>query len=444
MKEKIEKYSIFKLILIMGFPPIISMLIQSLYSIIDAIFVSMISDCAFNAISLAFPFQNIILSLAVGMGVGINSYVSRTQGQNKMELSKEASAKGFVLSIYHYFLIVLLGIIVIPFFFNLFTKDTTVINQGRIYLYILTFLSFGQIGHIAVEKILQANGNMIAPTIFQILGCVVNIVLDALFILVFKWGITGAAIATVIGQIVSFVTIFIFCIKKEYIKLNKNCLKIDKFITARIYDVAIPSFMLMVFPSILTFILNSILASYSQNHVSVLGVYFKLQTFIYMPASGLIQGLRPIFGYLYGGGYKTNLKESLKYGLLLLFIMMSIGFILFMGIPGLLMDLFTKNNEIKEIGISALRIICIGFIPSSITLLIVSLFEAIGYGKESLIISLSRLLVIPVLFSVFTTYILSKSSFYIFLSFSIAEWLSLILAVIIYYKFNTKKKDYTI
>ena len=303
------KKSNLKLILTMGIPPILSMLIQSLYSIVDGIFVGQISDAAFNAISIAYPITNLTLALAVGFGVGINSLMARSLGAGDKKKARKTADTYLVCSVCHYLIFIILGLSIIPFFFSWFTDNPETIKLGKEYLAILLFLCIGQLIHIAIEKIFQAHGKMAVGMIAQGLGCVVNIVLDALFIYAFKMGITGAAIATVIGQFSSCIYIFIMGLKHKYISLNFKELIPDMKILKEIYQVAIPSTIMTALVSVLTLVLNLFLKRFGDDYVQILGVYFKLQTFIYMPLNGMIQGLRPIFGFFYGQGENARLKD---------------------------------------------------------------------------------------------------------------------------------------
>ena len=438
MREKLQNNSILKVILIMGLPPIISMLIQSLYSIVDGIFVAGVSDNAFNAISYAYPITNLTLSVAVGFGVGLNSVMSRALGSNDLERVKKTANHFFLFSVVHYLIFIILGLTLIPFFFSWFTTNEEIISDGKIYLNILLFTCIGQLLHISIEKIFQAHGHMLVPMIAQGLGCVVNIILDAVMIYVFKWGIAGAAIATVIGQFSSFIYIFIMAIKHKYIDVNFNLFKVKKNIIVDVYKVGIPSTILCALVSILTLILNFILKDYGDDYVQILGVYFKLQAFIYMPANGMIQGIRPILGFLYGEENSLKLNEGIKEGMKILLVFTVVGTILFLSIPQFLMMPFASKPLVISNGSIALRIICIGFIPSSVSLMFTSLYESIGYGIESLIISLSRQLVLPIIYIVLAIYVFKGDYLQVWISFPVAEILSSIISVVIY-KVSKKK-----
>ena len=271
------KKSNLKLILTMGIPPILSMLIQSLYSIVDGIFVGQISDAAFNAISIAYPITNLTLALAVGFGVGINSLMARSLGAGDKKKARKTADTYLVCSVCHYLIFIILGLSIIPFFFSWFTDNPETIKLGKEYLAILLFLCIGQLIHIAIEKIFQAHGKMAVGMIAQGLGCVVNIVLDALFIYAFKMGITGAAIATVIGQFSSCIYIFIMGLKHKYISLNFKELIPDMKILKEIYQVAIPSTIMTALVSVLTLVLNLFLKRFGDDYVQILGVYLNFK-----------------------------------------------------------------------------------------------------------------------------------------------------------------------
>lgn len=430
--EKIKNNNMFKVIILMGLPPILSMLIQSLYQIVDGIFVAQISDECFNAISYAYPITNLTLALAVGFGVGLNSVISRALGANDLEKVNRTTSHFFLLSFVHYIIFIILGFTLTPFFFSWFTTNENIINYGKIYLNILLFSCIGQLLHISIEKIMQAHGKMLVPMIAQALGCIVNVIFDPIMIFTFNWGIAGAAIATVLGQFSSFIFIFIIALKQKIIIFDKSLLKLNKNIISEVYKVGIPSTIMMALTSILTLIFNFILSGFSDDYVQVLGVYFKLQAFIYMPLNGMVQGIRPIFGYLYGEGNSKKLKEAIKDGFIISLIFTIVGFILFISIPKLLMMPFSNSDKVIEEGALALRIISIGFIPSALSLIFMALYESLGYGKESLIISLSRQLIIPVLFSVITIYLFKCSYIYVWVSFVVGEVLTTFISIFIY------------
>lgn len=432
MQEEIKNKGMAKLIIIMSLPPIISMFIQSLYSIVDAIFVAKISTEAFNAISIAYPITNLTLALAVGFGVGLNSVISRSLGMKDNENVQKCASHFFILSFIHYIIFIIVGLIIIKPFFSWFTTNNETIRYGKIYLSILLFSCIGQLLHISIEKIFQAYGKMKVPMIAQGLGCIINIILDAVFIYVFKWGIAGAAVATVIGQFSSFIYIFIIGLKYKYIKIDKSLFKLDKRIIKNIYIVAIPSTIMGSLISILTLIFNMILKGFGEDYVTILGAYFKLQAFLYMPANGMIQGIRPIFGYLYGAEDKKTLKEAIKDSMLIMTIFTIIGFILFETMPKLLLLSYISDSEVLNKGITCLRIIAIGFIPSGFSLVIMSFYESIGKGLPSLIISTSRQAIIPIVYVIIAIKALKYNYLQVWISFPVSEIFTFIISIIIF------------
>ena len=300
-ENKMGTYKILPLLLSMSIPPTISMLINSLYNIVDSIFVARLGTEALTAVSLAFPVQNLILALAVGSGVGVNSLIARKLGEKEYGIASKAAASGLILSIIHYLILSLLGILLIKPFFLLFTKESNILNMGIEYTYIVTFLSIGTITQIAIEKILQATGNTLAPMFLQIIGAITNIILDPILIYGYfglpVLGVKGAAIATVIGQMTSlFCSLYVLFFTRQELKIEKKDFVWDKNIIKDIYSVGIPSFFIMSIGSFLVMGINYILSGISTIAVSLFGIYFKLQTFIYMPTSGVTQGAMPIMG----------------------------------------------------------------------------------------------------------------------------------------------------
>ena len=304
-ENKMGTHKILPLLLSMSIPPTISMLINSLYNIVDSIFVARLGTDALTAVSLAFPIQNLILAIAVGSGVGVNSYIARKLGEKDFETANKTAAHGLTLAVLHYLLLVVLGIFLIKPFFRMFTSDSSIFQMGVDYTYIVTFLSVGTITQIAIEKILQATGNTLAPMYLQIIGAVTNIVLDPILIYGYfglpAMGVRGAAIATVIGQITALIaSIYVLFFRKQEITIEKKDFSWNLEIVKEIYNVGIPSFFIMSIGSFLVMGINFILSGISTLAVSLFGIYFKLQTFIYMPTSGVTQGAMPIMGYSYG------------------------------------------------------------------------------------------------------------------------------------------------
>ncbi len=390
-----KRKPVFSLLISMSVPMMLSMLIQSLYNIVDSIYVSRLGTDALTAVSLAYPLQNAIVSVAVGIGVGISTAISIHLGAGDQEKADRSATLGIALTVFHCILFVLAGIFITRPFLSLFTDDPAILEDACDYTYIVLCLSFGALLQIAFEKIFQSIGQMKITMYLLIVGCVINIVLDPILIFGLlgfpALGVSGAAIATVIGQICAFLLYIAVYMRKSYaVHIRLKHLKFDRSIIRQIYGVGIPSSIMMLLPSVLISILNSILTALSDVYVAVLGVYFKLQTFIYMPANGIVQGMRPIIGYNYGAGENERVRSTIRYSLGCAAMLMLAGTLLSLLIPEQIFTLFDADAELMSAGVTALRIICIGFLVSSIGVIYSGTFEALGNGRNSLIISLLR------------------------------------------------------
>ncbi len=389
-----------RLVISMALPSMISMLIQSLYNIIDSLFVSRIGQDAFSAVSILYPIQNILMSVAVGLGVGLGSYISRVLGAGEKDKAYRACTIGMCMSVLHYVIILILGVLFLRPFVNMFTDSQTVVRQCMSYGLIVIIFSFGQNMHITLEKIFQATGKMVISMSLQAAGCIVNIILDPLLIFGIgpfpQLGVAGAAIATVIGQMTSCAgAVILFAMGKSTLKAGKISRGSAIVATAgRIYQVGLPSMLVMALPSILVSGLNSILKNLSDMGVAVFGMYYKLQTFVYMPSSGLVQGLRPVIGYNYGAGNFKREKQAFRTAMVIAGVIMLVGTILFLAVPQPFLRIFNAKPQQLAQGSQMLRIICISFIPSVVGIIAAAEFEAVGKGLSSLIITLLRQLVI--------------------------------------------------
>ena len=348
---------------------------------------------ALTAVSLAYPLQNAIVSVGVGIGVGISSAISICLGRGDQEGADRSATIGVALTVFHCILFILLGIFVTKPFLSLFTDSPKVLSDACNYTYIVLCVSFGSLLQIAFEKIFQGIGQMKITMYLLSVGCIINIILDPILIFGLlgfpALGVAGAAIATVIGQIGAFLLYIVVYLRKPYaVRIHPKYLKFDKKIIRQIYSVGIPSSIMMLLPSVLISILNSILAAFSEVYVAVLGVYFKLQTFIYMPTNGIVQGMRPIIGYNYGAGEEKRVRTTIRYSLVCAAALMLTGTLLSLLIPGPIFSLFDADEALMSAGITALRIICLGFLVSTIGVIYSGTFEALGNGRNSLIISL--------------------------------------------------------
>lgn len=430
---------VFPLLLSMSVPMMLSMLIQSLYNIVDSIYVSRLGTGALTAVSLAYPLQNAIVSAAVGAGVGISSAISIHLGAGDQEKADRAATLGLALTVLHCVLFVLAGLLITDPFLSLFTNDPAILKDASDYTRIVLCFSFGALLQIAFEKIFQGIGEMKITMYLLAGGCIINIILDPILIFgLFGFpalGVSGAAIATVIGQICAFLLYIVVYLRKRYaVQIHPRHLIPDGKIIAQIYSVGIPSTIMMLLPSVLVSVLNHILASFSDVYVAVLGVYFKLQTFIYMPANGIVQGMRPVIGYNYGAGEHARVKAAIRCSLISAAVLMLTGTLLALLIPGQILSLFDADAELMDAGITALRIISSGFLVSSIGLIYAGTFEALGNGRNSLIISLLRQFVITIPLSFLLSNVLGPSG--VWISFPAGELCASAAALILLKKYK--------
>lgn len=392
---------VFRLLLSMAVPPILSMLIQSMYNIVDSIFVARISRDALTAVSLAFPLQNLVLSVAVGIGVGISAVISQSLGAKNTRAADAAAANGLLLTAVHAVLFILFGLLFAKPFIGMFADDPEIYAMGCQYSLIVICFSCGNLFHIYFEKMFQATGNMLVPMVLMLIGALTNIVLDPILIFGLfgfpEMGVAGAAAATVIAQFVSCIlSVAWFFLRPQPIRLFLQGFRPDGRMIRRIYAIGIPSSVMMALPSVLVGLLNAILTPLSEAAVAMFGVYFKLQTFVYMPANGLVQGMRPLVSYNYGAGLHARMHRTVRLSLLTAGGIMAAGTLLFLLVPDALLRLFDADVEMLAIGIPALRIISLGFVVSSVGVVLAGAFEALGRGGPSLAVSLLRqLLLIP-------------------------------------------------
>ncbi len=428
---------VFGLLMSMSVPMIISMLIQSLYNIVDSIYVSRLGTQALTAVSLAFPLQNISTSVAIGMGVGITSAISIHLGAGSAEKANRSATIGVALAAVHCLIFVVFGLLATRPFLMLFTRDEQTLTWACQYTYIVVCVSFGCQLQLAMEKIFQAVGSMKVTMVLLAAGCIINIILDPILIFGLlgfpALGIIGAAVATVIGQIAAFLLYIVVYHRKRKtfpVKIHPQYLHFDKAIIRQIYSVGIPSTIMLVLPSVLVSILNSLLARFSDVYVAVLGVYFKLQTFIYMPASGIVQGMRPIIGYNYGAGEYDRVKKVIRYSLLSAAVIMAVGTVAALGFPAQIFAMFDAEEALLDAGISALRIISLGFVISTVGVICSGTFEALGRGKDSLIVSLLRQFVITIPLSFLLSGIMGADG--VWLAFPISELCASVVAWILF------------
>lgn len=395
MKER----KILPLVLSMSLPMIISMAVNSLYNIVDSYFVAKLSENAMTALALVYPVQNLINAIAIGFGVGINATVAFYLGAKEQEKADRAATQGTFFNFLHGVVLTVLCIAIMPFFLKSFSPEEEVLHMALVYsnraFLFSTVITLG----LSYEKVFQAVGKMGITMLIMMGGFVTNIVLDPLLIFGIGFfpelGIAGAAYATGIGQCVTlFLYILYYKLRPIPVKIKKNCLQMDKAMTLKLYSIGIPATLNMALTSLLISVLNGILAAFSEKYVLVLGVYYKLQTFIYMTANGIIQGIRPLIGYNYGAGEQERVEKIFRTTLQLTMGVMLIGTILSWAVPKQLIGLFTPNAETVQIGVTALHIISLGFIVSAVSVTCCGALEGLGKGKQSLYISLARYVVV--------------------------------------------------
>ena len=395
MKER----PILPLLASMALPMVLSMLVNSLYNIVDSFFVAQISEAAMTALSLVYPVQNFINAVAIGFGVGINAVISIALGAGDRRRADAAATHGMVLSALHGLILTLASIAVMPLFLARFTTDPAVIQMGLAYS--KTAFSFSVIIMLGLsfEKIFQAVGRMKVTMAALLTGCVSNILLDPVLIFGLgpfpELGISGAALATGIGQALTLlVYLAAYRLIPIPVRLRRDCLRPDGTLDRKLYGVGVPAILNLALPSLLISVLNGLLSVYSQSYVVILGIYYKLQTFLYLPASGIVQGMRPLIGYNYGAGERGRVRQLYNATLCASGIIMAFGTVVCLLWAEPLMGLFTSQPDTIQAGGTALRIICAGFVISSVSVTSSGALEGLGKGAQSLVISLCRYVVV--------------------------------------------------
>ncbi|CAM3659802.1 MATE family efflux transporter [Erysipelothrix urinaevulpis] len=414
------------LIIKMSLPAMLSMFIQSLYNVVDSYFVAQISEPALRATSLSFPIQILIIAIAVGTGVGVNSFVARSLGAGRKKDADSAVMHGVVLAIISWLIFIVFRLFFVQKFFTLFTSDAEVIAMGTSYLSIVSVGAIFTLLQILGEKALQGTGNMMIPMTSQLVGAITNIILDPIFIFVFGWGIEGAAIATVIGQFFgAMVTLYGLFSKKSVFDLNIKGFTWDNSTVKKIYEVGFPSILMQSLGAFLTIFLNGIIIQFSEVAVSVLGVYFKLESFVMMPVFGLGQGILPIIGFNYGAKNSDRIHEAYRYGVLISLLLLSVGFVIFQVFPAQLMGIFSHDEAMIRMGVITLRLISLYFIPASLGIVNSTFFQSLGLGNYSLIVSFLRQMgiLLPI------AYLMSNFGLhFVWLAYPIAETLTLLIS----------------
>ena len=428
-----------KLLINISFPMMVSMLVQALYNIIDSIFVAKISEDALTAVSLAFPIQTLLISLGTGMGVGVNALLSKNLGEKNYSGANKAAMNGIFLSLINFLVFVIIGFVAVKPFYASQVQDVNsdIYTMGVTYLSIVCICSFGIYTQFIFERLLQSTGLTFYSMISQMSGAITNIILDPILIFGLcgmpKLGVAGAAIATVAGQCVSAVIAIAFNITKNHeIKLSLKEFKPDIKVIGKIYSVGVPSIIMQAIGSVMTYGMNRILIQFTATATAVFGVYFKLQSFFFMPVFGLNNGMVPIIAYNYGAGKRSRMVKTIKLSMVYAFGLLLFGFIAFMAIPDVLLGFFSASDDMLAIGVRALRIIGIHYLIAWFCIIVGSVFQAVGNGMYSLIVSVARQLVILLP----SAYILSRIGGLdlVWWSFPIAEIMSLIVSSIFFKK----------
>lgn len=424
-----------KLLITMSLPMMLSMLVQALYNIVDSMFVAKLSEDALTAVSLAFPIQTLMISISSGTGVGINALLSRNLGERDFEGADKAAKNGLFLAVVSFILFAVLGGFGSHLFFTLQTDNPHIITYGTEYLSIITIFCAGIFLQITFERLMQSTGKTIYNMITQGIGAIINIILDPIMIFGLfgfpRLEVAGAAIATITGQAVAVsLSIYFNQTRNKEINISLKHFHPDKKTILTIYKVGLPSIIMQSIGSVMTFGMNKILLMFSSTAAAVFGVYFKLQSFIFMPVFGLNNGMTPIIAYNYGARKKKRIIDTMKLSIFISVSIMIVGFLIFQfGAEFLLKNLFDASDNMLSIGVPALRIICLSFPVAGFCIIAGSVFQALGNGVYSLLTSVLRQLVVLLP----TAYILAAlfGLHMVWWSFPIAEIASLTLSAIL-------------
>lgn len=397
-ENKMGTMPIEKLLINMSLPMMISMLVQALYNIVDSIFVSRINEYALRAVSLAFPIQSLMIAFAVGTAVGINAFLSKTLGEKNYEKANVIARNGIFLAIVSYIVFAIIGLTLGGVFFSSQTDVAEVQTYGVTYISICCGAGIGIFLETTFERLLQATGRTVYTMITQGVGAIINIILDPIMIFGYfgcpEMGIAGAAIATVIGQIVAAILAIIINIKcNKDLKLSMKGFRPDAHLIGQIYKVGAPSIVVQAIGSLMTYGMNLILASFGAAQ-TVFGIYYKLQSFIFMPVFGLNNGMVPIVAYNYGAGYRDRVIRTIKRAEAFGIGIMLVGLLIMQLIPARLLGLFDATEEILTIGVPALRIFSLSFLFAGFCIVTGSVFQALGNGVYSMIVSVARQMVV--------------------------------------------------
>ena len=438
-ENKMGVMPINKLLISMSLPMIISMLVQALYNIVDSVFVSMINQAALTAVSMAFPIQNLLIAVSAGTCVGVNALLSRSLGEKNSKAANLAAANGLFLAFLSFLAFAVFGLFGSRLFFESQTNNPVIIEYGVQYLQIVCIFCFGLFGEMMFERILQSTGQTFYCMITQGTGAIINIILDPILIFglfgVPKMGIQGAAAATVFGQIVAmFLALILNHTKNKEVRINFRSFTPNWRTISIIYQVGVPSIIMQSIGSVMTYSMNRILIEFSSTATAVFGVYFKLQSFFFMPLFGLNNGITPIIAYNYGARNRKRMVKTIRLSLITAFCLTFIGFLCFEGIPQILLGMINASEDMLTIGIPALRIIGIHYLLAWFCIVSGTVFQALGKAVFSMIVSIMRQLVVLIP----AAYILSKLGglHVVWWSFPIAEIVSLVVSLLFLLRIN--------
>lgn len=387
-----------KLLVVMSVPTMFSMLIQAMYNIVDSIFVSHYSEKALTAVSLAFPMQMLMFSFAIGTSVGVCSVISRRLGERRLEEAQKAAQTGYTIELMLMVAFVMIGAFLAKPFIRLYTSDAELISMTSVYLQICMMLSIGSFVNVFCEKALQSTGDTIHPMIIQASGAIFNVIFDPILIFGYlgfpAMGVAGAAYATVAGQIFAMILGIVFLKRNRHLSVRLLRPRLYKDSAKDIIKVGLPAVIMQGIGTIMTSLMNAILITFDVLATTVFGVYFKLQSFVFMPIFGMNSGLMPILGYNYGAKNKPRMMRALKLGIVFAFIFMSLGTLIFNLLPDTLLGLFNASDSLKSLGEVALRLISLSFPLAAISIILGALFQAMGDGFYSMVVSVVRQLFI--------------------------------------------------
>ena len=433
--------SINPLLIKLSVPMMVSMLVQALYNVVDSIFVSHVSESALTAVSLAFSLQNVMIAVGVGTGVGVNALLSKSLGEKDQYRANKTAENGIFLAFCSFAVFFVIGLTCMKPYFYAQTNDAEIAQQGIRYLTVCSVFSLGLFLQTMSEKLLAATGRTNLSMCSQLIGAIVNIVLDPIFIFGYCGealsGTTGAAVATVIGQFCGAGAAIFFNLKKNPdIQLDWHGFRPSADAIKRIYIVGLPSIAMQCVGSVMTFLMNKILMAFSATAVAVFGVYFKLQSFVFMPIFGMNNGMVPIISYNYGARKPERVKKTIRLAVLYAECIMLVGFCIFQFLPDKLLGLFAASDAMLAIGIPALRIICLHFLLAGMSVILSSSFQALGNGMFSLIVSICRQLVVLIP----AAWLLSQTGNVnmVWWSFIIAELVSVTMSFAFFAQLNKK------